>query len=93
MQLITASMSTKKDSAVVLVLGSSLIVEPASMATIAPDNAPSTEVEPRADLHMCKVFENPLRPPPGSLAALPRLPFHSQSQEDSSKSSSHSTPT
>ena len=77
MQLITASMSTKKDSALAPVVCSSSIIELASMATVAPDIAPSTEVEPHADLHMCKVSESPPRPPLRPPAALPRLPSQS----------------
>ena len=93
MQLITTSMSTKKDSAMALIVGSSLIVEPASMATIAPDVVPSTEVEPRTNLHMGEVSESPPCSPPRSLVALPRSPSHSQFQGNSSKSSLGSTPT
>ena len=76
MQLLTAQMLTKKDSAVALVVGSTSIFEPGCVATIAPDVAPSTEVEPRADLHMHEVSKSPLRPAPGSLKALPRSPSH-----------------
>ena len=79
MQLITASMSTKKDSAMVHVIGSSLIIEPASVATIAPDVVPSIEVEPHADLHMREVSKNPLYLPHGTPVVLPRSPSHSQS--------------
>ena len=63
MQLIIASMLTKKNSAMALVIGSSLKVEPGFVANIALNVAPSTEVEPHVDLHMCKVFKSPLRPP------------------------------
>ena len=54
MQLLTAQMSTKKDSAVVPVVGSTSIVEPASMATVVPNVMPFTEVEPRADLQFVR---------------------------------------
>ena len=64
MQLLTAQMLTKKDSAMASVVGSTSIVEPASMATVALDVTPSIEVEPRADLHMCEVSENPPHPFP-----------------------------
>ena len=63
MQLITASMSTKKDSAMAPVVGSSLIVEPGSVAIVALDVTPSIEVEPRADLHMREVSQSPPHPP------------------------------
>ena len=63
MQLITASMSTKKDNAVAPVIGSSSIVEPASVATIASDVTPSIEVEPCVDLHMREVSKSSPCPP------------------------------
>ena len=80
-------MSIKKDSAVALVIGSSSIVEPGSMANVAPDIAPSIEVEPHADLHMREVSQSPPHPPPRSLPILPSLPSHLESQGDSSESS------
>ena len=79
MQLIIASMSNKKDSAAALVVGSSLIVKPGSLANIAPEVMPSTEVEARADMHMREVSQSPLRLHPSSPAALLNLPSHSQS--------------
>ena len=78
-QLLTAQMSIKKDSAVAPVVGSTLIVEPASMATVAPNVVPSTEIEPRADFYMREVSKSPLHPPLRSPAPLPRLPSHSLS--------------
>ena len=93
MQIISTSMSTKKDSVVAPVVGSSLIIEPGFAATIVPDVAPSIEVEPRADLHMCEVSQSPPHPPSGSPPALPSSPSHSESQRESSKAFSHSAPT
>ena len=93
MQLLIVQMSTKKDSAMVPIVGSTSIVEPASVATVVPDIAPSTEVEPLADLHMREVSESPPRPPFGSPAPLSRLPSHSYSQEVFFESSSCSAPT
>ena len=55
LQLITASISTKKDRAATPVVGSSLIVELGSLANIASEVMPSTEVEPRVDLHRREV--------------------------------------
>ena len=89
MQLLTTQMLTKKDSAIVLVVGSTSIVEPDSVANVVP----FTKVEPHADLHMRKVSESPPCLSLGSLAALPRSPSHSQSQGDSSESSLDSAPT
>ena len=76
-QLLIASMSTKKDSVVAPIIGSTSIVEPASVATIAPDVVSSIEVESRADLHMRKVSQNPPHLSLGSPTALPRPPSHS----------------
>ena len=93
MQLIIASMSTKKDSVVVPNVGFTLIVEPTSVAFVALNIAHSIEIEPRANLHMREVSKSPPRPSPRCLAALPRSPSHLQFQGDSSKSSSSSAPT
>ena len=86
-------MLTKKDNVVAPIVGSSLIVEPDSMANVAPDVVPSIEIEPRADLYICKVSESPLCPPLGSLPTLSSSPFYSESQRDSFESSSSSAPT
>ena len=59
MQLLTAQMLAKKDSAVARVIGSTLIVQPDSIAIVAPDVVPSVEVEREVDLHMHEVFESP----------------------------------
>ena len=55
MQLIIASMSTKKESTMAPIISSSSIVELGSVANIEPKVAPSTKIEPCADLHMHKV--------------------------------------
>ena len=47
--------SILRHSAVVPVVGSSLIVELGFVANVAPNITPFTEVEPNADLHMRKV--------------------------------------
>ena len=93
MQLLTTQMSAKKDSAVAPVIGSTLIVQPDSVATVAPDVVPSVEVERDVDLHMREVSESPPRPAAGSPAPLPRSPSRSPSRGVSSESSSGSTPT
>ena len=79
MQLLDAQILTKKDSAVVPVVGSTSIVEPDYVATVAPDVVPFVKVEPVMDLHMCKVSEGPLHSPAGSSTPLPRSPSHSLS--------------
>ena len=61
-QLLTAQMSAKKDSAVAPVVGSTSIVELDSVATVAPDVVPSIEVERDVDLHMHEVSESPPHP-------------------------------
>ena len=93
MQLLYAQLSTKKDSVVAPVVGSTLIVETEFVAIVAPDVLLSVEVEPIVDLHMCKVSESSLHQPARSLAPLPRSPSHSLSQGISSKSSSSFAPT
>ena len=63
MQLLTTQMSAKKDNTVALVVGSTSIVQPDFVATVAPDVVPSVEVEPDVDLHMCEVSKSPpIRP-------------------------------
>ena len=52
MQLLTAQMSAKKDSAVAPVVVSTSIAQPDSVATVAPKVVPSVEVERDVDLHM-----------------------------------------
>ena len=91
-QLLTAQMSAKKDSTVAPVVGSTPIVQPDFVATVAPDVMPSIEVEPDVDLHMRKVSESPPLPPAGSPAPLPRSPSRSPSWGVSSESSSGSAP-
>ena len=93
MQLLTAQMSAKKDSAVEPVIVSTSIAQPDSVATVASEVVPSVEVERDVDLHMHNVFESPPRPPAESLPPLPRLPSHSPSRGVSSESSSGSAPT
>ena len=80
MQLLTAQMSAKKDSAVAPVIVSTLIAQPHSVATITPEVAPSVEVQRDGDLPMRDVIESPLRPPSDSLPPLPRLPSRSPSR-------------
>ena len=93
MQLLTTQMSAKKDSAVAPVEVSTLIAQPDSVATVAPEVVPSVEVERDVDLHMHDVSESPSCPPTESLPPLPRLPSRSPSWGVSSKSSSGSAPT
>ena len=93
MQLLTAQMSTKKDSAVAPVVGSTLIVEPDFVATVVLEVVSSVEVKPIVDLHMHEVFESPPHPPARSLAPLSRSPSRSLSRGVSFESSSGSTPT
>ena len=54
MQLLTAQMSAKKDSTMAPIIGSTLIVQPDSVATVVPDVVPSVEVEPDVDLHCAR---------------------------------------
>ena len=75
MHLITASMSTKKDSALAPVMGSSSILEPGSMAIVALNIAPSKEVEPCTNLHMREVSKSPPRPPLRSPQPFPAYLF------------------
>ena len=93
MQLLTAQMSAKKDSAVAPVIVSTSIAQPHSVATVAPEVVPSVEVQRDGDLPMHDVAESPPRPPSNSPPPLPRLPSHSPSQGVSSESSSGSAPT
>ena len=92
MQLLTAQMSTKKDSAVAPVVVSTSIAQRDSVATIVPEVVPSVEIQRDVDLHM-RVSESPSHPPAESLPPLPRLPSRSPSRGVSSESSSGSTPT
>ena len=102
MQLLTAQMSAKKDTAVALVVVSTSTAQPHSVATVAPEVAPSVEVQRDLDLPMRDVTESPPRPrsdspPPrprfDSPPPLPGLPSHSPSRGVSSESSSSSAPT
>ena len=93
MQLLTAQMSAKKDSAVAPVVVSTSIAQPDSVATIAPEVVPSVEVQRDVDLHMRHVSKSPPRPPPESLPPLPTLPSYSPSWGVSSESSLGSAPT
>ena len=93
MQLLITQMSAKKDSAVALVVVSTSIAKPHSVATVAPEVMPSVQVERNVDLPMCDVTESPPRPPFDSLPPLPKLPSGSPSRGVSSESSSGSTPT
>ena len=93
MQLLTAQMSAKKDSAVAPVLVSMLIAKPHSVATVALEVMPSVQVERDVDLPMRDVTESPPCPPSDSPPPLPRLPSGSPSWGVSSESSSGSTPT
>ena len=93
MQLLTAQMSAKKDSAVALVVVSTSIAQPDSVTTVAPEVIPSIEVQRDVDLHMRDVSESPLHSPAESPPPLPRLPSRSPSWGVSSKSSSGSAPT
>ena len=93
MQLLTAQMSAKKDSAVAPVLVSTSIAQLDFIATIAPEVVPSVEVERDVDLHMRDVSKSPPHPPAESPPPLPRLPSRSPSRGVSSKSSPDSAPT
>ena len=93
MQLLTAQMSAKKDSAVAPVIVSTSTDQPHSVATVAPEVAASVEVQRDVDLPMCNVTEGPRHPPSDSPPPLPRLPFRSLSRGVSSESSSSSAPT
>ena len=93
MQLLTAQMSAKKDSAVAPVIVSTSTDQPHSVATVAPEVAPSVEVQRDVDLPMHDVTQSPRRPPFDSPPSLPRLPSRSLSRGVSSKSSSGSAPT
>ena len=93
MQLLTAQMSAKNDSAVAPVVVSTSIVQPDSVATVAPEVVPSVEVQRDVDLHMCDVSESAPRLPAESSPPLPRLPSRSLSQGVSSESSTGSAPT
>ena len=93
MQLLTAQMSAKKDTAVAPVVVSMSTAQPHSVATVAPEVAPSVEIQRDVDLPMRNVTESPRRPPSDSLPPLPRLPSRSPSRGVSSESSSGSAPT
>ena len=93
MQLLTAQMSAKKDSAVAPVVVSTSIAQPHSVATVAPEVVPSVQVQRDVDLPMHDVTESPPRPPSDSPPPLPKLPSNSPSQGVSTKSSSGSAPT
>ena len=93
MQLLSIQMLAQKDSAVAPVVGSTSIVQPDSIATVAPDIVPSIEVQLDVDLHMREDSESLPRPPARSPALLPKLPSHSPSRGVSSESSSGSAPT
>ena len=93
MQLLTAQMSAKKDSAVAPVVVSTSIAQPNSIATIAPEVVPSIEVERDVDFHMRDITESPSRLPAESPPPFPRLPSGSPSRGVSFESSSGSAPT
>ena len=93
MQLLTAQMSAKKDSAVAPVVVSTSIAQPHSVATVAPEVVPSVQIQRDVDLPMRDVTKSPSRPPFDSPPPLPRLPSSSPSWGVSSKSSSGSAPT
>ena len=93
MQLLTAQMSTKKDSAVAPVVVSTSITQPHSVTTVAPEVVPSVEVQRNVDLPMRDVTESPPRLPSSSPPPLPRLPSRSPSRGVFSESSSGSAPT
>ena len=93
MQLLTAQMSAKKDSAVAPVVVSTSIAQPHSVATVVPEVVPSIEVQRDVDLPMRDVTESPPHPPSDSPPPLPRFPSRSPSWGVSSKSSSGSAPT
>ena len=87
MQFLTAQMSAKKDSAVAPVVVSTLTTQPHSVATVAPEVAPSVEVQRDVDLPMREVTESPRRPSSDSPPPLRRLPSRSPSRGVSSESS------
>ena len=87
MQLLTAQMSTKKDSAVAPVVVSTSIAQPDSVTTVAPEVVLSVEVQRDVDFHMHNVSESPPRPPAESPPPLSRLPSRSPSRGVSSESS------
>ena len=93
MQLLTAQMSAKKDSAVARVIVSTSIAQPYSVATIAPEVVPSVQVERDVDLSMRNVTESPQRPPSDSPPPLPRLPCRLPSRGVSFESFSGFAPT
>ena len=93
MQLLTAEMLPKKDSAVAPVIVSTSIAQPHSVVTVVPEVVPFVEVEQDVDLHMRDVTESPPRPLAESLPPLPKLPSRSPSRGVSSESSSGSAPT
>ena len=93
MQLLTAQMSAKKDSAVAPVIVSTSTDQPHSVASVAPEVAPSVEVQRDLDLPMRDVTQSPRRPPSNSSPPLPRLPSRSPSQGVSYESSSGFAPT
>ena len=93
MQLLTAQMLAKKDSAVAPIVVSMSIAQPHSVATVAPEVVPSLEVERDVNLHMRDITESPPRPPAKSPPPLPRLPSRSPSRGVSCESSSDSAPT
>ena len=93
MQLLTAQMSARKDTAVAPVVVSTSTAQPHSVATIAPEVAPSVEVQRDVDLPMRDVTESPRRLPSDSPPPLRRLPSRSPSRGVSSESSSGSAPT
>ena len=93
MQLLTAQMSAKKDSAVTPVVVSTSIAQPDSVATVALEVVPSVEIQRDVDLHMRDVSESPPHPPIESPPPLPRLPPGSPSRGVSSESSLGSAPT
>ena len=87
MQLLTAQMSAKKDSAVAPVIVSTSTDQPHSVATVTPEVAPSVEVQRDVDLPMRDVIESPLRMPSDFPPPLPRFPSRSPSRGVSSESS------
>ena len=93
MQLLTAQMSAKKDSVVAPVIVSTSTDQPHSVATIAPEVAPSVEVQRDVDLPMRDVTKSPRRLPSDSPPSLRRLLSRSPSRGVSSESSSGSAPT
>ena len=93
MQLFTAQMSAKEDTAVAPVVVSTSTAQPHSVATVAPEVAPSVEVQQDVDLPMRDVTESPRRMPSDSPPPLRRLSSRSLSRGVSSESSSGSAPT